>query len=81
MTPKGSYREKGEASMSQIEFLREQFIKRRISRREFAGRLVAAGVGATVLPGLITGAAKAQTPQKGGRISGRVGAERTFARI
>ncbi len=55
--------------MSQIKYLTDLFIKRRISRREFSGRLAAAGVGAAVLPGLITSAAKAQSPEMGGRIT------------
>ena len=55
--------------MSKIDYLTDLFIKRRISRREFQGRLAAAGVGAAALPGLITSAAKAQTPEKGGRIA------------
>ncbi len=48
----------------ETDYLTRHFINRRISRREFAGRMVAAGVGAAALPGLISTAAKAQEPQR-----------------
>ncbi len=58
-----------ETAMSKIDYLTDLFVKRRISRREFSGRMAAAGVGASVLPGLITSAARAQSPKMGGRLT------------
>lgn len=51
------------------EFLVDQLARRRISRREFAGRLGAAGVATSAVPTLLSRAARAQTPKTGGRLA------------
>jgi peptide/nickel transport system substrate-binding protein len=57
-----------ERSMSELEFLRQQHILGRISRREFMGRAVTLGVSASALTTLITQieAVAAESPKKGG---------------
>ena len=41
----------------------------RITRREFTGRMTAAGLSATAISGLLLNKAKAETPKKGGKIT------------
>ena len=50
------------------EYYFDQFARGRISRREFLGRMTAAGLSATAISGLLTRQAKAETPKKGGKI-------------
>ncbi len=50
------------------DFLLQELIHGHITRREFMGRMVAAGVSAGAIPGLMSQAAHAATAKKGGRI-------------
>ena len=47
----------------------QEFLRGRISRREFMGRMFAAGLGATAVAQLISASAQAATPKKGGKIT------------
>ncbi len=57
-------------SKIQAEFWKSQFVKGRISRREFIGRVGAIGLTAATAGSIITSAGKvlAATPKKGGRL-------------
>ena len=56
--------------MNHIKYYQKEYEARRISRREFAGRLGAAGVAATAATSLLTASDSvlADTPVKGGRM-------------
>jgi peptide/nickel transport system substrate-binding protein len=47
----------------------EQLVQGRLSRREFIGRMTAAGLSATAISGLLVKASYATTPKKGGRLA------------
>ncbi|MCR9125118.1 MAG: ABC transporter substrate-binding protein [Rhodobacteraceae bacterium] len=50
------------------DYLFKQFVKNRMSRRQFIGTLAAAGASASVISGLTAGKARASTPRYGGRL-------------
>lgn len=52
----------------EYEHLRQQFLKGRISRREFVGRMIAIGVSAAAAPGIVSKVARAADPAKGGHL-------------
>ena len=56
--------------MSELEYLKQQHIKGRISRREFLGRAAALGAGAALVSTMVTSieAHAAETPKKGGQL-------------
>ena len=62
----------------ELEYLSRNVVSGRLSRRDFLGRAAALGIGATFASSLLSSAAKAQTPNKGGTLKmGLVGGEST----
>lgn len=63
---------------AELDFLSRAVATGRLSRREFLGRAAALGVSAALANTMLSGAAQAQTPQKGGALKmGLVGGEST----
>jgi peptide/nickel transport system substrate-binding protein len=63
---------------NELDFLSRHVVAGRLSRRDFLGRAAALGVTATFANSLLVGAARAQTPVKGGVLkAGLVGGEST----
>ncbi|MBT4890802.1 MAG: ABC transporter substrate-binding protein [Rhodospirillales bacterium] len=52
-----------------INYYMSQLTRGAVSRREFIGRMTAAGVSASLIPSLLSSAANAATPKKGGKIT------------
>ena len=53
---------------NQKDFYYREFVRGRISRREFIGRLTAAGVALAAIPAVLANAAKAAAPKSGGHL-------------
>jgi peptide/nickel transport system substrate-binding protein len=63
---------------NELDFLSRHVVAGRLSRRDFLGRAAALGITATFANSLLAGAARAQTPVKGGILkAGLVGGEST----
>lgn len=63
---------------AELDFLSRAVATGRLSRRDFLGRAAALGVSAALANTMLSGAAQAQTPQKGGALKmGLVGGEST----